>query len=116
MESLTRIPRTQFGSAQIHPVGEHRQGLRRQGDLQLSGLCGLWPGEAPVLKSFGADPEARSISEEDLEPVVSPIGEHKQSAVAWFLTQTLSDQGVESVEPFAHVAGGRSPGTLSAHC
>ena len=47
VESLTLIPRTQFGSAQIHPVGEHRQGLPRQGDLQLSGLCGLWPGEAP---------------------------------------------------------------------
>ena len=33
---LALIPRTQFGPVQIHPVGQHRQCLRRQ--LQLGGL------------------------------------------------------------------------------
>jgi hypothetical protein len=50
------VPRAQFGAAQIHSIGQHRQRLRAQAQLGRPGLDRLGPGESAFLQTLGQYP------------------------------------------------------------
>src|ERR1700721_808938 len=99
------IPRTQFGAAQIHPIGQHRQRLRRQ--LQLGRFRGkvFGPRKRSLFQTFRQNPDPRPIPADDFDPRVPPITENKQRPILKVFAQPLSHQRVQPIEPFAHVAG-----------
>src|SRR6202789_4504951 len=108
------VPRTQFGPAQIHPISQHRQRLRRQLQLGRFGRQVLRPRKGSLLQSLAQHPDPRPVPPDDFDPRVPAIAEHKQRAALEVLPQVLGHQGMQPVEPFAHVTGAHAHEHLQA--
>jgi len=68
-------------------------------------VAGLRPGEGAFFKPLGAHPRPGTIAKEDLDPVSSSVGEDEERSAPGILGQAFGDQGVQTTEAFAHVAG-----------
>jgi len=54
--------------------------------------------------SLGHHPQTRPIKIENLDPIVTAVDEHEQSALARILSESLAGHGVQPIEAFAHIA------------
>src|SRR6266487_4819161 len=97
-KSSDPVPRSP-GSA-FDPVEQQGQLFSTQA---AAGPFASGPAKGAFLQTLGADPQARAIPKEDLQPVAITVGEDKPMAGGRLLLQHTLHPRVESVETLAHV-------------
>jgi hypothetical protein len=63
------------------------------------------PGETAFLQSFGANPQAASVKDEEFQASLLAIGEQEEVAAEGIFGEGVSDETKEAVETLAHVDG-----------
>jgi len=96
------VPPLVFGFGQIDPTQQQRKLFVTQDDLALR-IPGLRPGETPFLQPLGTDPESASVPDEDLQPIALAVAEQEQVPAQRLTRQSIPNQTVQPLEPFAHV-------------
>ncbi len=96
------VPPLVLGFGQIDATQQQRELFVTQDDLALR-ITALRPGETPFLQPLGADPESASIPDEDLQPIALGIAKQEQVPAKRLTRQSIADETVQPLEPFAHV-------------
>src|SRR5208283_4230136 len=61
------------------------------------------PGEAAFLQALGADPYARTVPQQNLEPVVPPVDEHKPVPGQGILRQDTLRQRSQTIKTASQI-------------